>query len=226
MTIDQMISLIMSHIGSGRKEVGNYPYPLEGIKAEMSTMRSDLVNQLAQQGALNRQAFAQRLDNLPLEYDKFPISSLPEAEHPAFNITIPKLAMTTDNSAIVYLGPPDMSLNIKTYYTVDGLKTHQYSRVIKNRPYAFVDQAQDYEGDIKVYFFNLGPTPFRLASIHAIFDDPIGVIEDDGFYVDDEEFPAPLSVQQMIIDALVDKYRALYRQYGGQNEPNDQTDKQ
>jgi hypothetical protein len=118
-----------------------------------------------------------------------------------------------------------MSLNIKTYYSVEDVNAHMYSRVIKNRPFSYIDQAQEYEGDVNVYFFNLGPTPFKYATIYAIFDDPVGVMQKDGYWIDDDEFPAPLAVQETIINSIVERVRALYREYGGQNEPNDQTDK-
>jgi len=225
MTLDQMVSLIMSDVGSGLKEVGNYPYTVDLVKAEISAARSDLIMQLSDSGKLNRQHLAQRIDNIELDFDKFPVQGFVDSEQPVLTAQIPKLAMTADNKAIIYMGPPDMSLNLKTYFDINDLKSHKYSRVIKNRPHAFIDQAQDYEGDFQVYLFNLGPAPFRYLTIHAIFDDPVRIMQSDGYYIDDDEFPAPLAMQRMIIRDVVNRIRALYREYGGQNEPNDQTDK-
>jgi hypothetical protein len=184
-----------------------------------------LILQLSESGKLNKQHFAQRLDNLELKFDKFPVQGFADSEQPILTVEIPKLAMTADNTAILYMGPPDMSLNLKLYYNIDDLKSHQYSRVIKNRPHVYIDQAQDYEGNFNVYIFNTGPAPFRYLTVHAIFDDPVKMMQDDGYWVDDDEFPAPLSIQRMIIRDIVNRIRALYREYGGQNEPNDQTDK-
>jgi hypothetical protein len=228
MTIDQMVSMIMSDIGSGLKEVGNYPYTFDLIKAKINSARSTIIHQLSKTGELNRDAFAQKYINQELKYDTFPYTGFNESERAALYMKVPKLTMTADNSSIIYLGPPDMSLNISTYYDVDSLKSHRYSRVIKNRPYSFVDPVIEADGTTTIYFFNLGPTPFKFATIYAIFDDPMKVIDEteggDGF-VNDQEFPAPQSIQEAIIDQIVERVRALYREYGGQNEPNDQTDK-
>ena len=215
----------MADVGSGLKEVGNYPYTIDIIKAHIASSRSDLILKLSDTGKLNRTALAQKITGIELKFDKFPITGFSDSNQPVLVATVPKLAMTADNSSILYLGPSDMSINLKKYYDIDALKTHKYSRVIKNRPNVFIDQAQDYEGDINLYFFNLGPAPFRYIDIYAIFDDPVKIMESDGYWVDDDEFPAPLAMQKAIIEDVVNRIRALYRQYGGQNEPNDQTDK-
>lgn len=219
-----MTSAIRTNVGTGLKEVTNYTFSLEQIKDEISNMRSSIIYQLSLQGKLNPAYFSQSRRNIALVPGTFPEEGALASNNVVFTARIPKLAMTKDNSSILYLGPTDMSLNIKTYYSFNALKTHRYSRVIKNRPYAFIDLSQDEEGFVPVYITNIGPFTFRNITVRAIFDDPVKILQEDGYFVDTEEFPAPLTVQEMIVDGITKKYIAYFRSMSTPNKPNDQTD--
>jgi len=226
MTLDEMVSAIRSNVGTGLKEVGNYVYSLEQIKDEISNTRSLMIMQDSEKGILNREYFAQKITNLnELTTGIFPEEGLIESNSPALITKIPKLAMTKDNSAILYLGPKDMSLNIKTYYSYNDVRMHKYCRTIKNRPFAFIDNAHDDNGDITVYIANTGPASFRYITVRAIVDDPVKLLQSDGYYVDSEEFPAPLAIQALIVDLLTQKYIGYFKATLRPNEFNDQTDK-
>lgn len=226
MTLDEIVSVVRSNVGAGLKEVGNYTFSLDQLKHEASNIRSLLILQDSEKGILNKEYFAQKITNVdPLTLGIFPEEGLIESNSPALITKIPKLAMTKDNSSLLYLGPKDMSLNVLTYYSYNSVKTHQYSRVLKNRPFALIDNAHDADGNVTVYFGNLGPSPFKFITVRGIFDDPVKILQSDGYYVDNEEFPAPLAVQNLIIDELTKRYLIYYRQQSGTNEFNDQTDK-
>ena len=226
MTLDQMVSAIRSNVGTGLKEVGNYVYSVEQIKDEISNTRSLMIMQDSERGILNRDYFAQKITNLQeLTVGTFPEEGLIESNSMVLVTRIPKLAMTKDNSSILYLGPKDMSLNLKTYYSYNAVKMHQYSRTLKNRPYAFIDNVHNDEGNIPVYIANTGPASFRYITVRAIVDDPVKLMQDAGYYVDSEEFPAPLAAQAMIIEQLTQKYINYYKSQLRVNEFNDQTDK-
>ena len=226
MTLDEMTSAIRSNVGTGLKEVGNYVYSLEQIKDEISTMRSLMIMQDSEKGILNKEFFAQKITNIPkLTSSIFPEEGLIESNQPVLMTRIPKLAMTADNSSILYLGPKDMSLNIKTYFSYDDVRMHKYTRTIKNRPFAFVDNVHNDDGDIPVYIANTGPASFQYITLRAIVDDPVRLLQSDGYYVDSEEFPAPLAVQALIIKQLSDQYIEYYKRVLRANEINDQTDK-
>ncbi len=225
MTLEDIASAIRSNVGSGLKEVGNFSYSIEQIKDEISNMRSLLIMEYSEKGILNKSYFAQKRKNVELSVGVFPEEGIIENNNPTIIATIPKLAMTKGNSSVLYLGPTDMSLNIKTYFELDALKTHKYTRTLKNRPHAFIDLAQDSAGDIPVYIFGIGPAPFKYITVRAIFDDPVRILQEDGYYIDDEEFPAPLAVQEIIIDKLSNKFLTYFKKLSGSNEPNDQTDK-
>ena len=225
MTLEEMASAIRSNVGAGLKEVGNFTYSIDQIKDDISNTRSAIILEGSVTDTLNHQYFAQNRENLKLDPAVFPLEGAIESNSPSLVAKIPKVAMTKDNSSILYLGPVDMSLNIKTYFSLNDVKNHKYTRLLKNRPYSYIDLSQDEDGDIPVYIFNTGPSPFRYITVRAIFDDPVRILQEDGYYLDNEEFPAPLAVQKMIIQQLVQEYLIYYKQYLRSNESNDQTDK-
>jgi len=226
MTLDAMVSAIRSNVGTGLKEVGNYVYSVEQIKDEISNTRSLIIMQDSEKGILNRDYFAQKITNLDeLAAGIFPEEGLIESNSPVLVTRIPKLAMTKDNSSVLYLGPKDMSLNLKTYYSYNSVRMHKYNRTLRDRPYAFIDNVHNDDGNIPVYIANTGPSSFRFITVRAIVDDPVKLMQDIGYYVDSEEFPAPLAVQALIVDQLSQKYIAYYKSTLRSNEFNDQTDK-
>lgn len=225
MTLEQIASAIRNNISSGLKGVGNYTYSLEQIKDDISATRSQLILQYDDTKKPNIVHYAQKKSNIPLEITQYPLGGYEEAAQTVLTAKIPALAATNSNSAVLYLGPPDMSLNVRVYYDSNRVNTHKYTRVIKNRPYAFIDSAMDDDGQVPVYLFNLGPSPFRSLTISAIFDDPIKLMEKEGIFSDAEEFPAPLAIQELIINEITSRYIAYYKRLHTANQSNDQTDK-
>lgn len=226
MTLDQMASAIHSNIGTGLKEVGNYVYSIAQIKDEISNTRSLIIMQDSEKGILNKDFFAQKITTLDeLTVGVFPEEGLIESNSPVLVTKIPKLAMTKDNSSVLYIGPKDMSLNLKLYYSYNDVKMHKYNRTIKNRPFAFIDNVHNDEGLVPVYIANTGPATFKYVTLRAIIDDPVKLMQNDGYYVDSEEFPAPLAVQSLIIAQLTANYLKYFKSQTRPNEINDQTDK-
>lgn len=225
MTLEQLASAISNNVSSGLKGVGNYTYSLAQIKDDISAMRSQLILQYDDTKKANINQFAQKRTNIPLDITQYPLSGYPESGQQVLTAKIPALAATRSNSAILYLGPPDMSLNLRTYYSSNEVESHKYTRVISQRPYAFIDSAMDADGNVPVYVFNLGSSPFRSLTISAIFDDPIKLMENDGIISDSEEFPAPMGLQSIIVEQVTSKYIAYYKRLHTANQFNDQTDK-
>lgn len=226
MTLEDIASSIRNNIGNGLKEVSNVSYSLDQIKNEISNVRSQLILENSKSGTLNHSFFSQRRTGLKLTVSVFPEDGYVESNKNVLKVLIPKLAMTTDNSSVLYIGPADMSLNIKLYYNYDHVKNHKYTRTLKNRPYAFIDLAQDEDGNVPVFVFNSSPAAFKDITVRAIFDDPVKILEEvDGIFSDDKEFPAPLAIQELIIDRVTSKFITYYKKLNHPNEPNDQTDK-
>lgn len=223
MTLEEMASAIRNNIGNGLKEVDDFAYSLQQIKEEIGNVRNQIILEDSKTGVLNPEYFAQRQDNLKLEMVRFPYGGHSSTYDVVPHVKIPKIAMTTDHSAIIYLGPPDFTLDIKRYYD-HSFNTHSYSRVIGNRPYAFVDPAHDANGYNDVYIFGLTNAAMREVSIRAIFADPVAILEADGVFGEDEEFPAPAAVQQLIIKRITEDYVRYYKQLNHPYQPNTNTD--
>ena len=223
MTLNEMASAIRSNIGNGLKEVSNYAYPIDQIKDEIGHVRNQILLEDPQKMVLNPEFFAQRIDNIELDLVRFPVAGYSSSPGLVPHFQIPRLAMTKDDSAIIYLGPPDQSLNIKVYHDY-SYQNHRFSRVIGRRPYSYVDLAHDASGYLDGYLFNMGPTGMRFLSARIVAADPVGIMEADGLFGVDEEFPAPSAVQEMIIDRITAKYVQYYKQLNHPYQPNTQTD--
>lgn len=223
MTLNEIASAIRSNIGSGLKEVANFAFPIDQIKDEVGNVRNQILLEDPQKMALNPEYFAQRIENIPLDLVRFPYGGYSNSPGLVPHFKIPRLAMTRDDSAVIYLGPPDQSFNIKVYYD-HSFKNHIYSRVIGRRPYSYIDPAHDPEGYMDGYLFNLGPAGLQFISTRSIFADPVGILEMDGLFGKDEEFPAPNAVQEMIIDRVTQKYVMYYKQLNHPYQSNSQTD--
>ena len=223
MTLNEIASAIRSNIGSGLKEVSNFAYPIDQIKDEIGNVRNQILLEDTQKIIMNPEFFAQRIDNLDIDMVRFPFGGYTNSPSLVPHVKIPRIAMTRDDSAILFLGPPDQSLFFKIYYDFMH-HNHIYSRVTGRRPYAYVDLAHDPSGYLDTYLFNLGPTGLKKLSIRAIFADPVGILESDGLFGVDEEFPAPSAVQEMIIDRVTAKYVQYYKQLNHPYQANTQTD--
>lgn len=218
-----MGSAIRNDIGNGLKEVANYSYSLDQIYDEIGNVWNSIVYKMSLEGRSSDLInFSMIRENLPLEYGAFPYGT--ENNIAVLHTRIPRLAMTVDNTSLTYFGPPDMSFVFKAYFNPADLKTHQYSRIIKNRPYIFVDPSQTSDNLQSVYIFNMSAESMKKVSVRGVFADPIELLRADGVFSEDEEFPAPPGIQQQIIDTIVAKYVKYYRQMNGGYQPNTQTD--
>lgn len=219
-----MASAIRNHVGDGLKEVDDYDYSIEQIKDEIGLVRNKLLLKLSETGKLNPDNFTQKIegDSMKIEMKPFPITGGHPVKRVA-HVEIPRPAMTADNSAITFLGPADMSIDFVKYYD-SSYNEHSYSRVIKNRPYCFIDMANKSNGMVDVYLFGLTGSLLSQLACRVIAEDPIAILEGDGIFGDDEEFPAPGAMQDDIIDIISKRYIYYYKQLNQVNEPNTNTD--
>lgn len=223
MTLEQMASAIRNHIGQGLKEVDDFTYSVEQLKDEIGAMWNELILELSKNGLFNAQYFAQKKDDIDIELGVFPL----ESGHPSKRvpyIKIPMPAMTLDNSAIIYLGPADLSMDFVRYFD-SSFNDHKYSRVIGNRPYTYIDLARDNDGNATAYLFGIEGSSLAKMAVRLVPNDPLKIMSDKGYFPDDEEFPAPGSIQDMIIDRISKRYIMYYKNPMQPNEPNTNTDK-
>lgn len=224
MTINEIASAIRNNLGNGLKETPNHSYSIEQLREEVSNERNLIILEQSKKRMFNMQYFVQKMDNIELEMSTFPNGGYSASFGSVPMIRIPKLAMTVNGTAIEYIGPSDMAKTFKVY-TDHSFNTHKYSRVISKLPYVYVDLAHEADGYIPVYFFNLNNTGLKYVSVRAVFADCVGILDLDGLFGEDEEFPAPASVQEQIIDRITNKWVRWYKQLNHPTETNTQTDK-
>jgi hypothetical protein len=224
MTLDEMASAIRNHIGDGLKEVDDFDYSIEQIKDEIGVLRNKMIYKLSEAGKLNPHNFTQKIegDQLVMSLKPFPITG----GHPVKrvpHVELPRPAMTADNSSITFFGPADLSLDFVKYYD-DSFNAHKYSRIIKNRPYCYIDMANKSNGKVDAYIFGIEGSLLKNLAARMIVEDPVSLLDSDGIFGDDDEFPAPQSIQDDIIDTITKRYVYYYKQLNHPNEPNTNTD--
>lgn len=223
MTLQEMASAIRNNVSGGLREVYNHSYSIPQLEDEIVQTRAQIVLENSEAGVLTPDYFMQRQDNLALDLVRFPYGGYSNSPDRVLHVKIPRLAMTADNSSLSYFGPPDFSVDFKKYFD-STFNTHRYSRVINKRPYIFVDLAVDDDGNHDVYLFNVEGNDLKKISIRGIFANPTAIMTDQGLFSEDQEFPAPPAIQEMIIDRLVGKYVEYYRKQNMGYQPNTQTD--
>lgn len=217
-----MASTIRNHIGDGLKEVTDFTYSLEQIQAEISLELKDIVFKLSKTGELNPLHFSQKYDVKDINYANFPYEGSSYFGKRVQHLKIPRPAMTVDNSAVIYLGPSDLSLNFVKYYDF-SFNEHVYKRVIKNRPYCFIDMAIDTDGLVDVYLFGLEDSEMNKVAVRAVWSDVVKVLQSNDSAGIDEEFPAPLNIQREIIKNVTNTYITYYRRLNHPTEPSTNT---
>ncbi len=223
MTLEQLASAIRTNVGHGLKEVTTFDYSVEQIKKEIGLVLSDIIWKDSTKGILRPEHFVQKSENIDLTLTNFPYTATTNSPAKVWYAQIPRLQMTVGNESLRYIGPTDFSEDFTKYYDF-AFTTHKHKRVTSNTPFVYVDLAHDYENHTDLYFFNIEGSGLRKVSSRAIYADPIAILEADGVFGDEEEFPAPMKVQGQIIEALTRKYITYYRQMTQTSQPNTQTD--
>ncbi len=224
MTLQEIAAAIRNNVGGGLREVYNHAYSIPQIEDEISNTRNLIIMENSMQGGtLNLEYFMQKVDNIELDLVRFPYGGYSNSPDRVPHVKIPRLVSTQNNTALSYFGPPDFSLDFTKYYD-STFNTHQYSRVIGKRPYIFIDLAVDDTAQHDIYIFNSEGNNLQEVSIRGMFSDPNSLMENQGLFAEDLEFPAPLEVQEMIIDRITAKYVEYYRKMNQGYQPNTETD--
>lgn len=224
MTLQEIASAIRNNVGGGLREVYNHAYSIKQIEDEINNTRNLLIMESSTQGGtLNLEYFMQKMDNLKLDLVRFPYEGYSNSPDRIPHVKIPKLVSTPNNTSLTYFGPPDFSLDFTKYYD-SSFNTHRYNRVIGKRPFIFIDLAIDAESNHDVYLFNAEGNNLKEVSVRGMFSDPIALLTMQGIFAEDVEFPAPLEIQEMIIDRITAKYVEYYRKMNQGYQPNTETD--
>jgi hypothetical protein len=226
MTHNEIASSIRNRVADGLSgNIADQAFSVEQLKDEIDLVRADLAHKYITNFKLDHKYLVQEIDILPiicrnLSEDcqiKEPCGDLP-------SIKIPKIMPTFGDKSIEYLGLVNMQESFMVYFDPEDIKNHRVKIKTRHRPFAWVDLAPDNFDMQTIYFFNLGKyNSLKFVKLRAIFEHP-GKVNIDKPAPFDIEYPAPLYMQNMIIDTLTEKYVHYYRKLNIPSLPNQQTD--
>jgi len=226
MTLEEMASAARNNIGSGLNESADFTYSVHQIYDELSNAWNTIIYKMSQSNQrYDMKHFTMPRYDIPLKVADLPHEIGRAGYTGVLSAEIPKVAMLHTTPGISFIGPPDMLESYYVYTDPKEIKSHRYSRVIKNRPFVFLDLTQKPNGQNDIYVFNLQEIGLEILTMYFIAADPVGIMTNDGYVGIQEEFPAPLNVQQMMIDTVVEKFIRYYRSLNPGVSPDSQTDK-
>ena len=226
MTHNEMASTVRNRVADGLSgNIADQAFSVEQLFAEIDLTYADVVYKYTQNGKLDPKYLMQEISLIPIVCQGLsddcmiqdPSSNIPSIE-------IPKLMPMFREDSIQYLGLNNMQDDFAVYYHPQDIEDHKVRIRTSHRPYAWVDLAPNRNDMINIWFFNFGKyNPLKFVKIRAMFAHPTRVNILDPSIID-KEFPAPLHIQNTIIDTITEKYVRFYRQLNTPNIPNSQSD--
>lgn len=218
MTINQVASQILNDAVSGLKGlVANVNISIEQIEDEIITTRNLLLKQQFLNGTVNLQNHYVNINCIPLKCEDISDCCDEYSFHNGKMFTIPR-PIDLHNS-VSYIGTIDKRQSYKIY--VDESYTyHQYNKLIKNKPYVWLNLASFNEGLIKGYVFN---SLVKKISISYVPEDFRNIYKCSNVECN-ENLLISSSIVEEIKQYLLNKYVKLYRSNQPiVNIPNTQT---
>jgi len=228
MTHNELASAIRNRVSDGLSgNINNQAYSIEQLVEEIDLMRADFTHKYATQGIkLDPKHLIQEIDILKIEGRNLSDDcAIQEPCGDVPSIKIPRLmSMVNEGDIIQYLGLVNMQEDFSVYFHPDDIKNHKVRIRTRKRPFAWVDLAVDHNDKQTIWFFNMGPfDPLKFVKLRAVFEQPTRVNIESPNHLD-MEYPAPLHMQNAIVDALTEKYVRYYRQMNIPPIPNQQND--
>lgn len=227
MKIIELGSAIRNHIIDGLGgETPNTSYSRDQLIDEAFIYRDRLIFELSMKGRHELSPFYQTLDAIPIMEADLSTNPIIKSGICRSYIRIPIPSVTYSNVSIEYIGPVSKAKSFKLYFD-DRFNHHAFRLRTSKEPYAYVDLDSASDGLIDVMLFNLNKIKdLRYLTVREIISNPLSFqIADCCTLAEEDEFPAPLYVQDMIIDKIVQRYVTQYRQLHIPDFPNKQTDK-
>ena len=221
MTLEEMASAVRNNVGAGLNETADYIYSLEQIYDDLNNAWNTIVENYT------KLPDKTTLDNLAL-----PIEIEPELYDMPYNFNmgytgvfhtkIPKVVAIQGSNPVRFFGPKDMGESYVVYTNPEQVKNHKYKRVTKDRPFGYIDLARMSENQNDFYIFNLEQLP--SMKMHVIISDPVKYLESQSLFSRGIEFPAPRSMQALMIKTVTEDYIRYYRGLNPGAQPDTKTD--
>ncbi len=230
MTHMEIASAIRNKVADGLSgNITDQAFSLEQLYDEIDLARADFINKYSPTSKLNPKYLLQTIDNLQIVCTSLTnadccqmTNCMSGEEVPA--VEIPALVATFDDSAIEYLGLNNKQEKFAIYFSTSDIANHRVRIRTSHRPFVWVDTSLNHNNKYTLYFFNLGKlNPLKFVSIRAVFNHPSSVHAMDPEYLD-REYPAPLHMQNAIIDTITEKYIRYFRQLNVVMPPDTKTD--
>ena len=227
MTHNEMASAIRNRTADGLSgNIVDQAFSIEQLMDEIDLMRADFAHKYAATQKLDPTYMVQE----PKELFKIICRNMsPDCgvlgwgENVA-SIKIPRIMPLFGEQAVQYLGLNNMQEAFAVYFHPEDIRNHKVRIKTRHRPYAWLDTAPDSNDMQTIWFFNMGEyNPLQFVKLRAVFEHPSKVNADMPNHLD-AEYPAPLHMQNAIIDALTEKYVRYFRQLNIPNIPNTQSD--
>ena len=226
MKVKEVGSTIRNHIGDGLSgEIPTTSYSREQLIDEAFLFRNRIIWEFSLKGKINLIPFYQTIDSIPIEEFDLSQHKIIKSGICRNYVDIPALAPTNNFMSIEYLGPVSKAKSFKLYYDTKFNDHSGRMRTARN-PFSYIDMNPKSDGYIKAMLFNLDEVKnLRYVSVRGIWANPLKLKNFDCCEdIDEMEFPAPLAIQDMIIEKIVEKYVRQYRQMNIPDFPNKLTD--
>ena len=226
MTHNEIASTIRNRVADGLSgNISNQALSVEQLLEEIDLARADFAHKYALTPKLDPKFMMQEIDILKIECRNLSEDCFIKSPGEGVaSVKVPKVMPIFGESGVQYLGLVNMQEAFAVYYHPEDIRNHKVRIRTSRRPYAWIDTAPDSNDMHTIYFFNLGPhNGLKYVKIRAIFEHPTRVHIDNPNAAD-MEYPAPLHMQNAIIDALTEKYVRYFRQLNEVPVPNTQSD--
>ena len=223
MTHLEIASAIRNRIADGLDgNLNNQALSVEQLLEEIDLQRADFVHKYAMSQKLDTKYLMQKLEGLTITCENISDDCLiRDCGENVPTVFIPKLLPVFGDTAIEYIGLTNMQESFAVYFHPDDVRNHRVRMKTRHRPFVWVDTAPNEDESLSLRFFNWDSyDPLKYVTVRGIFEHPLRVKPGQ----QDTEYPAPLHMQNAIIDVLAEKYVRFFRQLNIPPVPNTQSD--
>lgn len=202
LSLNQIADIIINNTEGGLKNRSGRTVTREQVKDEIVLMRARLIMELIPKGVLDRESLLQEVNCINME--KRDISECPAAEgcKQVFYARLPKLLHFPDFEPIQYIGSADGMVPFKVLYGNNHLYA-KYEPYASKMPTAWINLED-------LWIFN-EPKATRKLRARFVLEDPREIaVFSCSAYSDDDHFPSPKTLTDMIIGKLVNDYHRNY----------------
>lgn len=227
MTHLELSSAIRNRVANGLSgSIADQALSVEQLMDEIDLLRADFAHKYSNGSKLDPTFLVQEPNTLfkIVCRNMAPGCGIPAWGDNVASIKIPKLMPLFGDKSIQYLGLDNMQEAFAVYFHPEDIRNHRVRIKTRNRPYGWVDTAPDGNDLQTIWLFNLGSyNPLQFLKLRAVFEHP-SKINIDSLGGLDKEYPAPLHMQNAIVDVLTEKYVKYFRQLNIPSLPNTQSD--